>query len=484
MQLECGVARRNFFFVLLALWIFLPVGALPQTLDRAPVVTHQDLRFRVFPKEGRLKAEARVTVENRAGNAQREIPLLLYRLFDVDAVTSADGAPLEFRQLVVKLSDEKTMQVNAAIVRLRAPLAPGAQTTFVVRYSGSLFGYSEVMAHVKDRVSEEYTLLRPDALVYPMVARPSFTDLHAAYDAVFTYTLEVTAPAGYIAASGGTLVSQREAEGRATFLFHSRVPTWRVDVAVARFKLLKNEAAGLYVYALPEDEAGAARALKAMERVIKFYSGAFGPSRRGAGYTAIEIPDGWGSQAGDFYFLQTAAAFRDPERLSEMYHEIAHSWNARPRPEFKRARWFDEAFASYFEDLAVRQFEGEKIFAERMERARESFRRAAQKDARAAETPIAEYGKHELGRYSYTKGAWSLHVLHTLVGDAVFRRIIQEFLMEFAERPAGFRDFQSVAQRVSGRDLSRFFNEWIFGAESSNLLLEGRSAEEIAARYR
>ena len=132
----------------------------------------------------------------------------------------------------------------------------------------------------------------------------------------------------------------------------------------------------------------------------------------------------------------------------------------------------------------MRQFEGEKIFAERMERARESFRRAAQQDARAAETPIAEYGKHELGRYSYTKGAWSLHVLHTLVGDATFRRIIQEFLAEFAERPAGFRDFQSVAQRVSGRDLSRFFNEWIYGAESSNLLLEGRSAEEIAARYR
>jgi aminopeptidase N len=57
-------------------------------------------------------------------------------------------------------------------------------------------------------------------------------------------------------------------------------------------------------------------------------------------------------------------------------------------------------------------------------------------------------------------------------------------MAEFSERPAGFSDFQSVAESVSKRDLSRFFKEWIFGAESSDLLVGDASIQEIVERYR
>jgi hypothetical protein len=106
------------------------------------------------------------------------------------------------------------------------------------------------------------------------------------------------------------------------------------------------------------------------------------------------------------------------------------------------------------------------------------------KNSRSATTPIAEYGKEELGGNSYTKGAWSLYVLNQIVGDEKFNQIIRAFLAEFSDRPADFAEFQAVAERVSKRELSRFFKEWIVGAESSELLIGNASVQEIVERYR
>jgi aminopeptidase N len=466
----------------LALILFMSLGSSAQAAK--VVVTNYDLYFQIFPQHERLQGHARITLENRGGAGLSEVSLLLYRLLDVDSVSGPDGKALPFHQAVVKFSDAASMQVNAANVRLPAPLPPDGRYTFMVKFSGQVYGYAEVMSYVHDSVNEDYTLLRPDALAYPIVTTPSFASMIESERFPFTYTLAVEVPSAYVVASGGTLVEKREVKSITTFSFRSRGPTTRVDIAVAKFTILQNEPAHLSVYVLPADEEGGQHMLKAMEQVIDFYTKEFGPAAGGSGYTAIEIPDGFGSQASNFYFLQSAAAFRDASRLHEMYHEVGHSWNAVAKPGVDRARWFDEAFASYFEALALRHFDGEKAFSERMEGYRERFRKNVQKDARAVETPISDYGKYELGDNSYTKGAWSLYVLHTLVGDADFRQIIRGLLTAHADTPVDFHDFALLAEQVSKRDLKVYFDEWIYGTESSKLLLGNSSIEEMTARYR
>ena len=76
------------------------------------------------------------------------------------------------------------------------------------------------------------------------------------------------------------------------------------------------------------------------------------------------------------------------------------------------------------------------------------------------------------------------YVLNQIVGDERFNQIIRTSIADFFERPASFSDFQGVAESVSKRDLSRFFKEWIFGAESSDLLVGDASIQEIVERYR
>jgi hypothetical protein len=69
------------------------------------------------------------------------------------------------------------------------------------------------------------------------------------------------------------------------------------------------------------------------------------------------------------------------------------------------------------------------------------------------------------------------------IGEEQFRQIIRTFLSEFKDKPADFKDFQQVAERVSRRDLGKYFNEWIYGAESSQLLLDKVPITEIIKRY-
>jgi aminopeptidase N len=341
------------------------------------------------------------------------------------------------------------------------------------------------MAYVNDRVNEKYSLLRPDALAYPMLAQATQESLFKAYgfDTPFTYGLTVTVPAGYVVACGGSQESVSTKEDMTTFVFKSKVPTYRMDIAAAKFKQLNDGGKKLSVYFLPEDEKNAAAVLDGAGKAVTLYSTMFGELKDYQGYTVIEIPDGWGSQASDYYFLETAAAFKDLKRLLEVYHEVGHSWNAKAKPEVRRTRWFDEAFAMYFQAIALREFESEKAYQDEMDRDRESFIRRVNRDRKNSDTPIAEYGKYELGANSYTKGAWSLYVLHKLVGEEQFRQIIRTFVSEFREKPADFKDFQQVAERVSRRDLGKYFNEWIYGAASSQLLLDKVPITEIVKRY-
>jgi aminopeptidase N len=448
-----------------------------------PSVTHYSIQLQLFPKEGRLEAVATITVTNKTAQPVSDLPVLLYRLLDVQKVSDDKGS-LKFEQTIARLGDSN-LQANLLRFRLSETLAPGTAIRITINYRGSIFGYPEVMSYVNDRVSEKYSLIRPDALAYPMLAEPTFDSLRKAYgfDVPFTYDLAVTVPDGYIVACGGAQLKVSTKEGLTTFTFKSKVPTWRIDIAAAQFKQLKDETKKLAVYVLPEDEKNAIEILNGTGRAVSLYSTMFGELKDYQGYTVIEVPDGWGSQASDYYFLQAAAVFKDLKRLLEVYHEIAHSWNAKAKPEVRRARWFDEAFAMYFQSLALREFDGEKAYQAEMDRDRDSFIKRVQRDQKNFETPIAEYAKYDLGDNSYTKGAWSLYVLHQLVGEEQFRQIIRTFLSEFRGRSADFKDFQQVAERVSRRDLGKYFNEWIYGAASSQLLLDKVPIAEIVKRY-
>ncbi len=448
-----------------------------------PAVTRYGLDIRFQLKEQRSSVAASLTIRNGTKRPFTEVPFLLYRLLTVERVLTRDGRPLDFKQDVVQLSDEPSLQAKAVTVMLPSPLLPNDSLVIIMHYGGFMFGYPEVMAYVRDRIDEEYSLLRPDAFAYPVLAEASFASAIAANDTKFTYEVTATVPRPYRVACGGELSDTRLTADSATFVFRSKIPTWRIDIAAAKFVLMEDPEAKLAVYLLPVDSTGARRVLDAARDVIGLYGSMFGTPGTYRGYTIIEIPDGWGSQASDYYFLQTAAAFRDSARIPEVYHEIGHSWNAAASGDVQRCRYFDEAFASFFEALAVRAFRGEKAFEEDMEQSRTQFARWAQSDSQVFHTPIAQYGSKEMGRHSYTKGAWSLYVLYRIVGEKKFASLVRAMLAEYEGSTIDFEKFRKLCERTAGKDLRKYFEDWIFGTESSKLLVDKMPIADILKRY-
>jgi hypothetical protein len=64
---------------------------------------------------------------------------------------------------------------------------------------------------------------------------------------------------------------------------------------------------------------------------------------------------------------------------------------------------------------------------------------------------------------SYRKAAWVLHMLRHAVGSDTFFAILAAYRAEFEDAAATTADFERVAETVAGRDLSWFFDEWVYG---------------------
>lgn len=480
-------------FLLAVLVVSMALPASPRTdptnPSPVPALEHYRLRFRIDPGRHTLSAEADLHIRNTADRAATVVPILLYRLMEVETASDAQGKLLAFAQKVVKFPDEPAWQVNQIQVTLPAPLAPGQAAAIHLKYAGPLFGYPEVMQYVRDTISEQYSLIRAETMAYPMIAAPSSAGWRQFMrNSKFDYEIETDVPAGFVAVcSGKESGEQQTRDGRSTYRCSGEPGSSQLTVAIARFRVLNDPERSLRVYALPADAEAGNHVMTEMRRALDFYRSYFGDMPGGSLYrgslTLIEIPDGWGSYVSSGHIFQAAAAFKDRSRASELYHEVAHIWNALAGDRVVRTRWFDEAFASYFEALAVRQFQSTEAYRAFMERARQSFIQRAARDSRGRTTAIAEYGKEELGGFSYTKGAWSLYVLHQFLGEDQFQRSIAVFLAAYGAKPAEFDDFRRAIENSSGRDLQRWFEQWIAsGTDSSALLTEGKSIEEMAAR--
>ena len=63
----------------------------------------------------------------------------------------------------------------------------------------------------------------------------------------------------------------------------------------------------------------------------------------------------------------------------------------------------------------------------------------------------------------YNKGAMVLHMLRGLVGDEAFFAGMRRFYTTWRFKKAGTDDFRRAMEEASGRDLTRFFEQWVIG---------------------
>jgi aminopeptidase N len=139
--------------------------------------------------------------------------------------------------------------------------------------------------------------------------------------------------------------------------------------------------------------------------------------------------------------------------------------------------WLNEGFATYASTLwneetnGAEALDGEiRFYYEQMAIFREFY-----------SGPIGDPGTEDLfGRHVYYRGALTLHALRLKVGDDTFFDILRTYYQRFAHGNATTADFISVAEEVSGQDLTEFFDAWLFQTALPDIPEMGLSAADFA----
>lgn len=439
-----------------------------------------DLEIKVDIPNQELIARARITVANATSQPVRGGEFLLYRLLRVSGVSDAASKPLSFTQPVVEFVDHAALQVRQLNVALRTPLAPGQSTAMVIDYRGPLRGYAETgMLYVRDHIDSAYTLLRMDAFAYPIPGVPSHLVNRRAGLPTYDYDARITVPEGFTVANGGQLIGTRTNGGWTTFEYRNLKPAWRMDFGVARFGI--KQAGAVRVFYLPEDSAGGARLFDVMTRTLETYTRWFGPLSASPQFSLIEIPDGWGSQADVTSILQAAAAFRNPKRQYELYHELSHLWNVTEtgRPP---VRW-NEGLATFLEDVTTDSLEGRITTDSSADRMAAWLSKRVKQNANLSKVPMVEYGRAQMTDNSYSVGALMFYTLYRLMGHQAFTKLIATTYQRYNTTSLSNDDFVRLANELSPLPLDAVFRDWLYSTRWSAIVAT-TPGHELPDRYR
>jgi len=420
-------------------------------------INHYDWTVRLDFGNTLMKATCKLEITNNSNGSVKKLPFVLYRLLTVRDVKS-DGTSLSFAQNIRSFEDQVRLQSNFITVELKKPLLPNQSITLEMEYDGTLHGYTEVgWNYVRDKIDPNFTILRPDCMAYPELGYPSNKINKQFPKANFDYRVSITIPDSLVAVNGGSLVSANSVNGQTTFEFKNMEKAWRMDIAIGKYG--KRAANGLTVYYFKQDSLGAKKVLEDLQKTIRLYTNWWGPLNNFKGFSIIEIPDGFGSQADVTSILQSASAFKDSTEIHQAYHEISHLWNVdlkTPSP-----RW-EEGLATFIEYLTIEKLEHREYLEYVTSWFFQVARREVAGDKRLKTVPMVDFGKHGMTDYSYSLGMIAFRILYEILGEEKFNQSLRAFYQEYSGKEASTEDFVRVTKRVSGKDMSAFFNDWFF----------------------
>lgn len=195
-------------------------------------------------------------------------------------------------------------------------------------------------------------------------------------------------------------------------------------------------------------------------------------------YAIYQFPFGGGMEH------QTATGQGGTSAFSENLtaHELAHQWwGDLVTCATWHDIWLNEGFATYATALWHEFASGAPDAGAR--RAYMESRRPAQLDGSVWVDDVSDQSRIFSSNYSYSKGAWVVHMLRGVVGDGAFFDTLAAYRERHAYATATTDDLRTVAEEVSGGDLEWFFDEWVYGGGAPAYRYGWREHEIRGMRY-
>jgi hypothetical protein len=326
------------------------------------------------------------------------------------------------------------------------------------------------------------------------------------------YDVRITAPSGWVVGATGRGDPPRDnGDGTSTHRYvqedvHDFAWTSSPDFLdlTEQFEVTGLPSVRMRLLLQPEHAGQAARHFAATRATLQYYGQWFGPYP----YAQITIVDpAWQSGAGGMEYptLFTAGArwlappdIDQPESVTihEAGHqfwygvvgnnEFEHAWLDEGLNTFSTARTLEASFAPHH--VARRYFGGFVPFVFRdidWSRATDGnrlagYRVAARMDAQA--TPTFEYWPGTATAISSDKTALWLHTLERYLGWEPVRETLAVFYDRWQFRHPGPEDFFAVANEVTGRDLTWYFDQVHGGTETFDYAVQQVTSRPLRDR--
>ena len=288
-------------------------------------------------------------------------------------------------------------------------------------------------------------------------------------DKIDSIDVWVTAPTGNKVASNGVLISETELSQTGQVLVHWQhkhaVASYLIAIAVTNYAEYSDfvdmpDGSRLEIlnYVYPEDLTLAKAQTPNLIPIIELYNNLFMPypfANEKYGHAQF----GWGGGMEH----QTMSFMGDFSKML-MGHELAHQWfgNYITCGSWSHI-WLNEGFATYLEGITCEHGLGDQAWDEWLHQKVNYVLSLPEGALFVSDT--GSVGRVFSGRLSYAKGAMVLHMLRKQVGDDYFFASVKHYLADekLANGYAYTKDLQAHFEIISGRDLTDYFADWVYG---------------------
>lgn len=283
----------------------------------------------------------------------------------------------------------------------------------------------------------------------------------------------VTAPNHYQVVSNGLKIEETDLPNNKRLTHWKQsvpIASWLYVLGVARFAVqyvdeFDGKSIQTWVYHQDRD-AGFYDFGYVTNEALAFYSDRIGPFsyEKLANIQSNSVSGGMEAASAILYSENSVSGDRSIRWRNVVIHEIAHQWfgNAVTEKDWDEV-WLSEGFATYFTLLFIEHQYGRDAFVEGLKSSKTSV------DAFYVKNPgyrIIHDNLKDMKDVTtsqiYQKGSWTLHMLRGLVGTENFWKGIRIYYQKHRDSHATVADFRRVMEEVSGKNLSVFFDQWLY----------------------
>jgi aminopeptidase N len=443
-------------FYLLCLLLAGAVSSAPSQGRRPPSsapkidVANYVLQVNLNPEAHELKAVAAITF--RAVETTDVVLFQISENLSVQRILDPAGIEIEFGQ------DESGP--GQLTVRFSKPILAGASTTIKVEYTG---GFD------RDRYSRLYTRDESSAYIgvegsYLLYAAKWFPINRFLEDRAAA-TVEVTVPLGFIVIGPGTQKPVITKGITETFGWTTDRPILPNSIVAGRYfeKQVQSGGFALTCYAREDRLDAMQKTAESAAKILDYFQKKFGPSATGSKYRLVEVDDKLAPHPGTLgtIFIPRRDLSGTAPAARLLARRIAYQWWM-DTVGAQRAEdmWLVDGLAYYSAAMYVGDTAGPQAFKEEINNLAVLGLKFENKSAVRVGIGLG-YRSEAYESVVAGKGAWVLHMLREIIGNAKFSQLLQEYAKQFAGVGGSTSEFQKLAEKLYGQDLGWFIAEWI-----------------------